>query len=42
MNEIYAEFFPEPRLARTTIPSPLVGFDIEIDAVLYSPNPPIV
>jgi 2-iminobutanoate/2-iminopropanoate deaminase len=37
MNEIYATYFPEPRPARTTIPSALVGFDIEIDAVLYSP-----
>lgn len=38
MNEIYAEFFPEPRPVRTTIPSALVGFDIEVDAVLYAPD----
>ncbi len=33
-NEIFCEYFPEPRPARTTIPAALVGFDIEIDAVI--------
>jgi 2-iminobutanoate/2-iminopropanoate deaminase len=35
MNEVYAEMVPEPRPVRTTIPSALQGFAIEIDAVLY-------
>ena len=38
MNSIYQEFFLEPRPVRTTVPVDLVGFDIEIDAVLYSPT----
>jgi reactive intermediate/imine deaminase len=33
-NEIYAEYVPEPRPARTTIQSDLPGFEIEADAVL--------
>ncbi|MGI5183641.1 RidA family protein [Dactylosporangium sp. CA-152071] len=37
MNAIYAEFFgPDNLPVRTTIPVPLVGFDIEVDAVLYT------
>lgn len=37
MNEIYAEFFGEHDLpVRTTLPVALNGFDIEIDAVLYT------
>ena len=37
MNAIYSEFFGAENLpVRTTIPVPLVGFDIEIDAVLYT------
>jgi 2-iminobutanoate/2-iminopropanoate deaminase len=36
MNEIYQEYIKgEHRPVRTTLPVPLVGFDIEIDAVLY-------
>jgi 2-iminobutanoate/2-iminopropanoate deaminase len=34
LNEIYAEFFPEPRPARTTVQSNLPGFAIEVDAVI--------
>ncbi|MGK5677815.1 RidA family protein [Actinoplanes sp. URMC 104] len=37
MNEIYAEYVKGDNLpVRTTLPVPLVGFDIEIDAVLYT------
>ncbi|MFG3441506.1 RidA family protein [Nonomuraea sp. NPDC047897] len=37
LNEIYVEFFGTENLpARTTIPVALSGFDIEIDAVLYT------
>ncbi|GAA4690710.1 RidA family protein [Phytohabitans rumicis] len=37
LNEIYAEFFgPDALPARTTIPVALSGFDIEVDAVLYT------
>ena len=35
MNEIYRETFPEPLPARTTIETPLPGFGIEVDVVLY-------
>ncbi len=35
MNEVYADFFPEPRPARTTIQSDLVGFNVEIDAIVW-------
>jgi 2-iminobutanoate/2-iminopropanoate deaminase len=38
LNAIYREYFSEPLPARTTVPVDLIGFDIEIDAVLYSPN----
>jgi reactive intermediate/imine deaminase len=34
MNEVYEEFFPEPRPARTTIQSDLPGIEIEADAIL--------
>jgi 2-iminobutanoate/2-iminopropanoate deaminase len=33
-NAIFSEYFPAPRPARTTIPAALVGFDIEVDAVV--------
>ncbi len=33
MNEVYAEFFPEPRPARTTVQSSL-RIPVEIDAIL--------
>ncbi|WP_250037000.1 RidA family protein [Paractinoplanes maris] len=37
MNEIYAQYIKGDNLpVRTTLPVPLVGFDIEIDAVLYT------
>ena len=35
MNEIYRATFPEPLPARTTIETPLPGFGIEVDVVLY-------
>jgi len=35
MDAIYRETFPEPRPARTTIETPLPGFGIEVDAVIY-------
>jgi reactive intermediate/imine deaminase len=38
MNAIYQEFFSEPRPVRTTVPVDLVGFDIEVDVVLYAPD----
>lgn len=37
LNEIYTEFFGDSSLpARTTLPVALNGFDIEVDAVLYT------
>jgi 2-iminobutanoate/2-iminopropanoate deaminase len=33
-NEIYREYFPEPRPARTTVPAALPRFDIEVDAII--------
>jgi enamine deaminase RidA (YjgF/YER057c/UK114 family) len=36
MNEIYQQYIKGDHLpVRTTLPVPLVGFDIEIDAILY-------
>jgi 2-iminobutanoate/2-iminopropanoate deaminase len=35
MNATYREFFDEPLPARTTIQSDLIGFDVEIDAVVW-------
>ncbi|MEU4240400.1 RidA family protein [Actinoplanes sp. NPDC026619] len=36
LNEIYAQYIKGDNLpVRTTLPVPLVGFDIEIDAILY-------
>ena len=35
MNDVFAEFVPEPSPVRTTIQSDLPGFAIEVDAVLY-------
>ena len=35
MDAIYREVFPEPRPARTTIQTPLPGFSVEIDAIIY-------
>jgi reactive intermediate/imine deaminase len=37
MNTVFAEFFgPENAPVRTTIPVALNGFDIEVDAILYT------
>ncbi|MEU4558179.1 RidA family protein [Actinoplanes sp. NPDC023936] len=37
MNEIYKQYIKGDNLpVRTTLPVPLVGFDIEIDAILYT------
>lgn len=37
MNEIYKQYVSGPNPpVRTTLPVALVGFDIEIDAVLYT------
>lgn len=38
LNTIYAEFFPEPRPARTTCQSDLPGFEIEVDAIVVLPD----
>jgi reactive intermediate/imine deaminase len=35
MNEEYVRHFEQPLPARTTIQSDLVGFDVEIDAVIW-------
>src|SRR4051812_9680153 len=35
MNEEYVRHFEQPLPARTTIQSDLVGFDVEIDAVVW-------
>ena len=35
MNAIYRQTFPEPLPARTTIETPLPGFGIEVDVVIY-------
>jgi reactive intermediate/imine deaminase len=35
MDAIYRELFVEPRPARTTIGTPLDGFAVEADAVIY-------
>jgi reactive intermediate/imine deaminase len=34
MDRVYREIFDEPRPARTTIQSDIVGFDVEADAVV--------
>ena len=34
MDRVYRELFAEPRPARTTIQTDLVGFDVEADAVV--------
>ena len=37
LNEIYPQYIKGEHLpVRTTLPVPLVGFDIEIDAILYT------
>jgi reactive intermediate/imine deaminase len=34
LNDVYREFFTDPFPARTTIQSDLIGFDVEIDAIV--------
>ena len=34
-NSVYVQYFPEPRPARTTVGSQLLGFMVEIDAIAY-------
>ncbi len=34
-NEVYAEFFPDPKPVRTTVGSELAGILVEIDVVAY-------
>jgi reactive intermediate/imine deaminase len=37
MNEVYKQYFPADSLpVRTTLPVSLNGFDIEVDAILYT------
>jgi reactive intermediate/imine deaminase len=35
INATYREFFREPFPARTTVQSNLIGFDVEIDAIVW-------
>ena len=37
-NAVYAEFFPDPKPARTTVESGLEGILVEIDAVAHIPR----
>lgn len=34
-NQVYADYFPDPRPARTTVGSQLMGILVEIDAIAY-------
>jgi 2-iminobutanoate/2-iminopropanoate deaminase len=34
-NEVYARYFPDPKPARTTVGSSLVGILVEIDVIAY-------
>ena len=38
MNSVYAEFFPDPLPARTTVGVQLAGFKVEIDCVAVLPQ----
>lgn len=38
MNELFAEYFGDQQTARTTLQADLPGFDIEVDAILFSPT----
>jgi len=40
MNEVYAETFPDPLPARTTVGVTLTGFKVEIDCVAVLPAQP--
>lgn len=35
MNALFQEYFPEPFPARTTVPTPGLRFDIEVDAIVW-------
>jgi 2-iminobutanoate/2-iminopropanoate deaminase len=37
MNAVYADFFPDPLPARTTVGATLAGFNVEIDCVAVLP-----
>jgi len=34
-NEVYSSYFPDPKPARTTVGSELLGIMVEIDAIAY-------
>lgn len=36
-NRVYASYFPDPKPARTTVGSQLLGILVEIDAIAYVP-----
>ena len=36
-NRVYASYFPDPKPARTTVASQLLGILVEIDAIAYAP-----
>ena len=38
-NRVYASYFPDPKPARTTVGSQLLGILVEIDAIAYAPPP---
>ena len=38
MNDVYAEMFPHPLPARTTVGATLLGFKVEIDCVAVLPD----
>jgi 2-iminobutanoate/2-iminopropanoate deaminase len=37
-NRVYASYFPDPKPARTTVGSQLLGILVEIDAIAYAPQ----
>jgi 2-iminobutanoate/2-iminopropanoate deaminase len=37
-NEVYASYFPDPKPARTTVGSELLGIMVEIDVVAHAPR----
>lgn len=38
LNEVFGEYFGEHGPTRTTLPLPMAGFDIEVDAILALPD----
>ena len=38
-NRVYASYFPDPKPARTTVGSQLLGILVEIDAIAYASPP---